>query len=78
MSHTPEFRMSIDVTVHGTGEYGDPSGLIQEALREVTSRMDFCTKDQTGRVLDVSRDHQDKRVTVDITYVDARRPRGAT
>lgn len=66
--------MSIDVTLTGPSASGAVDiDLIKRALDQVTSHMRFGTQEQAGRVLDESIDFNAQRVTVDISYVDARR-----
>lgn len=65
-----EFKLAIDVTVT-TGRERDGAALaplINEALAEVTNRIDFRRGTfKLGRVLDQSFDHGDQRITVDVT-----------
>lgn len=64
---TPEFRLSIDVTVTGGHDGMQVAPLVNEALQELTNRMDFRGGTiQPGRAISHKRDFDTIAVTVDV------------
>ena len=68
---TPEFRMSIDVTVRGSSAGGQGftlSAVVCDALQELVNRLDFRNGTiEPGRVITHQRDHSALTVTVDVS-----------